>query len=68
MNLTKEQVLEELRKHTIIGEGRIVFKVLDYSANPLSPNKVAYRLTYPEYGGGRRKVTYYPGTVGFQWS
>ena len=66
--LTKEEVLKELRKHTLIAEGRIIFKVLDYSGNSLAPSRVAYRVTYPDYSGKRSKVTYWPGTVGFQWS
>lgn len=65
--LTKEQVLVELRKHTLIGSGKVIFKVLDYSANKLSPNKIAYRVHYTNYSGIRERVTYYPGTVGFQW-
>ena len=68
MQLTKEQVVEQLKKYTIIGKGRIVFKVLDYSDNRLAPEKVAYRLHYTDFTGKRRKVTYYPTTVGFQWS
>ena len=68
MILTKEQVLEELRKHDILGEGRVVFKVLDYSENRLAPEKVAYRICYSDFAGRRRKATYYPKSVGFQWS
>lgn len=68
MNLTKEQVIEELRKHDILGEGRVVFKVLDYSENRLAPEKLAYRICYSDFAGRRRKATYYPNTVGFQWS
>ena len=67
-NLTKEQVLAELGKYDILGNGKVIFKVLDYSQNPLSPNPVAYRVHYTNFAGQRRKVTYYPGTVGFQWS
>lgn len=66
--LTKEQVIKELSKFDILGEGRIVFKVLDYSENCFAPEKVAYRVHYSNYLGQRRKVTYYPNSVGFQWS
>lgn len=66
--LTKEQVIEELSKFDTLGEGRIVFKVLDYSENRFAPEKVAYRVHYSNYMGQRRKVTYYPNSVGFQWS
>ena len=66
--LTKEQVIQELSKFDILGEGHIVFKVLDYSRNWLAPEEVAYRVHYSNYLGQRRKVTYYPNSVGFQWS
>jgi hypothetical protein len=66
--LNKEQVIQELSKFDILGEGRIVFKVLDYSENRFAPEKVAYRVHYSNYLGQRRKVTYYPNSVGFQWS
>lgn len=66
--LTKEQVIQELSKFDTLGEGRIVFKVLDYSENRFAPEKVAYRVHYSNYMGQRRKVTYYPNSVGFQWS
>lgn len=67
MQLTKEQVLRELRKHDLLGTGRVIFKVLDYSNNRLAPSKVAYRLSYVRYDGTRQRVTYYPDSVGFQW-
>lgn len=66
--LTKEQVIQELSKFDTLGEGRIIFKVLDYSENRFAPEKVAYRVHYSNYMGQRRKVTYYPNSVGFQWS
>ena len=66
--LTKEQVIQELSKFDTLGEGRIVFKVLDYSENRFAPEKIAYRVHYSNYMGQRRKVTYYPNSVGFQWS
>lgn len=66
--LTKEQVIERLKKFDTIGKGRIVFKVMDYSKNLFAPEPVAYRVFYTDYVGNRRKVTYYPKTVGFQWS
>lgn len=45
-----------------------MFKVIDYSDNRLAPEPVAYRVHYTDYFGVRCKVTYYPNTVGFQWS
>lgn len=68
MNLTKEQVIEQLSKFTLFGEGKIMFKVIDYGENQFAPEKVAYRVHYTDYVGKRCKVTYYPNTVGFQWS
>lgn len=68
MILTKEQVVAELAKRDILGDGRVVFKVIDYSDNRLAPEKTAYQVHYTDYTGKRRKVTYYPNTVGFQWS
>lgn len=65
--LTKAQVIAELSKRDIIGNGRIVFKVIDYSKNCLAPEEVAYRVHYTDYAGNRRRVTYYPNGVGFQW-
>lgn len=66
--MEKAEVINELRKFAIIGEGRVIFKVLNYSQNGLAPEKVAYRIHYPDCNGERRSVTYYPNTVGFQWS
>lgn len=68
MSMTKEQVIEQLSKFTLFGEGRIIFKVIDYSNNGFSPESVAYRIHYTDITGQRCKVTYYPNTVGFQWS
>lgn len=66
--MTKEQIISELSKFTLFGEGRIIVKEIDYSNNRFAPEMVAYRIHYTEIGGKRRKVTYYPNTVGFQWS
>lgn len=66
--MTKTEILNELCKHTIMGEGKVIIKEIDYSNNRLAPEAVAYRIFYTEYTGQRRKVTYYPNTVGFQWS
>lgn len=66
--MNKEQIINELSKHEILGEGRIIVKEIDYSNNRFAPELVAYRIHYTDYAGIRRKVTYYPNTVGFQWS
>jgi hypothetical protein len=66
--MTKEQIISELSKFTLFGEGRIIVKEIDYSNNHFAPEMVAYRIHYSDYTGKRCKVTYYPNTVGFQWS
>lgn len=66
--MNKTEIIAELSKHTIMGEGKIIIKEIDYSNNRFAPEMIAYRIFYTEYTGQRRKVTYYPNTVGFQWS
>lgn len=66
--MDKAQIIAELSKHTIMGEGKIIIKEIDYSNNRFAPEMIAYRIFYTEYTGKRCKVTYYPNTVGFQWS
>lgn len=66
--MTKEQIINELSKFTLFGEGRVIVKEIDYSNNRFAPESVAYRIHYTDYVGKRCKVTYYPNTVGFQWS
>lgn len=66
--MNKEQIINELCKYEILGEGRIIIKEIDYSNNRFSPEMSAYCIHYTDYTGARRKVTYYPNTVGFQWS
>jgi hypothetical protein len=46
---------------------KVRFSVIDYSQNPLAPEKEAYRVHFTEYGQ-RRKCTIYPETVGAQFS
>lgn len=66
--MNKADILSELSKYDIIGPGRVIVKELDYSTNSLSPEKKVYRIHYSDCSGNRRKATYYPNTVGFQWS
>jgi hypothetical protein len=66
--LSREQVIKELEKRDTIGKGKIVFKVIDYSENKYAPEDIAYRVFYTSVNGERRKTTYWPNTVGFQWS
>ncbi len=66
--LNRDQVVKELEKFEINGISKVVFKVIDYSDNRFAPEKIAYRVFYTDWLGNRRKVTYYPNTIGFQWS
>lgn len=66
--MDKALIIAELSKHTIMGEGKIIIKEIDYSNNRFAPETIAYRIFYTEYTGKRCKVTWYPNTVGFQWS
>jgi len=67
MPLTKEQVLDAAKELFMVDDNRrIYFKVVDYSDNPVAPEKVAYRLYFWDILGKRNKFTYYPNTVGFQ--
>ena len=68
MEMNKSDIITELSRFEALGKGRIIVKALDYSDNSLSPEKVAYRVYYTDCLGDRRKVTYWPNTVGFQWS
>lgn len=63
--LTRKEILEALKGVSIDAQG-VRVKVLDYNNNPLAPEKVAYSITYKEFGVSR-KVVYYPNTVGFQF-
>lgn len=63
--LTRKEILEALKGVSIDAQG-VRIKVLDYTNNPLAPEKVAYSITYKEFGVSR-KVVYYPNTVGFQF-
>jgi hypothetical protein len=66
--MDKALIIAELSKHTIMGEGKIIIKEIDYSNNRFAPEMIAYRIHYTDYTGKRCKVTWYPNTVGFQWS
>lgn len=66
--MNNTQILTELEKHTILGKGRVIIKTIDYSQNTFAPEVMAYRIHYTDFTGKRCKVTYYPNTVGFQWS
>lgn len=64
--LTRKQVVEALNKITICTDS-VRVKVIDYNNNPLAPEKVAYKVTFKQFGDSRSAV-YYPNTVGFQFT
>ncbi|MCP3681521.1 MAG: hypothetical protein GY861_02430 [bacterium] len=65
--LTKQQVLDAAKELFLVDtDRRVYFKVVDYSGNPVAPEKTAYRLYFWDIFGKRNKFTYYPNTVGFQ--
>jgi hypothetical protein len=71
VQLTKTEVIQAYNDvYGISLKGvRVTFKVIDYSTNPIAPEKVAYRLFFTCPISNRKvKTTYYPLTVGFQGS
>lgn len=66
--MTRNELIEKLKKVDLIGEGRIVIKEIDYSGNPLAPQKQAWSVCYPDASGNRRKAVYHGEVYGFQWS
>nr|CAK6604221.1 unknown function [Klebsiella phage vB_Kpn_K82P1] len=62
--LQRTEILKALSERYISPEG-VRVRVIDYTGNPLAPEKVAYRITFTSLGQ-KRKVTYWPNTVGFQ--
>jgi len=65
--LTKQEVLNKAKELYLIDESkRIILKIMDYKNNPVAPECTAYRLHFTDVFGTRKKVTYYPNTLGFQ--
>lgn len=57
-------ILEKLKEQYLDIQGLRV-KEVDYSENPLAPEKTAYFVTFRSFGK-LIKLAYYPSTVGFQ--
>ncbi|ARB30333.1 hypothetical protein B5P22_24605 [Pseudomonas tolaasii] len=66
--MTRTELLNKLSRVTLIGEGRIVIKRLDYTSNPLAPQAEAWAVMYSEPSGVRRKAVYHGERYGWQWS
>lgn len=64
VNMPRDQVIQELNKVFICAEN-VRIKKVDYSGNPLAPESTAYKVYFNQFGE-RRKVTYWPNSVGFQ--
>lgn len=62
--LQRIDILKALSERYITPES-VRVRVVDYTGNPLAPEKVAYRITFTSLGQ-KHKVTYWPNTVGFQ--
>lgn len=66
--MTRQQLIEKLGQVTLIGEGRIIIKEIDYTGNPLAPQAKAWSVCYSDISGERRKAVYHGEKFGFQWS
>lgn len=66
MLLTKQDVIKAASIFLIDTDRRVYFKVIDYTDNPLAPERIAYKLYFWNITGKRNKFIYYPNTVGFQ--
>jgi len=65
--LTKDQVIKKAKELYLIDESkRIILKIMDYKNNPFAPENTGYKLHFTDLLGNRKKVIYYPNTVGFQ--
>lgn len=66
--MTRNDLIEKLRKVAVIGNGRIIIKEIDYTGNPLAPQDKAWSVCYSEPSGDRRRAVYHGENFGFQWS
>lgn len=62
--LSRNDIVEALYNNFVCPENIRISKV-DYSNNPIAPEETAYRITFRQFGE-KKKVTYWPNTVGFQ--
>ena len=65
--LDKNDVLQAAKLVFLVDDTRRTYlKVVDYSNNPIAPEKVAYKFYFYNLMGQREKTMYWPNTVGFQ--
>lgn len=67
--LTKQELITIIDRNLGLGlkhSERVIVKVVDYSDNPIAPEKYAYKVFYTQYGK-RQKFIYFPNTVGRQY-
>lgn len=66
--MTPTEIIDKIRNDTgrdVSGNLRV--RVIDYSENPLAPEKYAYSLSWTcIFSGKREKCIYYPNTYGMQ--
>ena len=66
--MTPTEIIDKIRNDTgrdVSGNLRV--RVIDYSENPLAPEKYAYSLSWAcIFSGKRAKCIYYPNTYGMQ--
>ena len=65
--LTKQEVVNKAKELFLIDDTkRVYFKKVDYTLNNFAPENTGYKLHFTDLLGNRKKVIYYPNTVGFQ--
>jgi len=65
--LTRSELIEAFKhKHGMdITKGLRVTRI-DHTGNPLAPEKTCYKLYFTGIDGKRRRLAYWPNTVGYQ--
>lgn len=66
--MNRFDLIEKLKMVDIVGKGRIIIKEIDYTGNPLAPQKQAWSVCYTDGTGQRRRAVYHGEVFGFQWS
>jgi len=67
---TKQEILDAFSKRYGVdiskhATGRVTVKTIDYSNNPLAPEKTAYKIYFTLWGN-KNRFSFYPNTVGYQ--
>jgi len=66
MILTKDEVIKQFKdKYGRDISEKLRFKVCDHTNNRLSPEPYCYKLYFTEFGQ-RKRLAYWPNTVGYQ--